>query len=417
MLIYLSGLDEALNIDFQRAVDRIAGVPICALLSGIERLRRALFASPVFAAQPKRILIVLLSEMGSLVLAQAMFAKLKQKYPDAELHILMFKKNREVLDLLDVMPREHVITLNDKSLGQFVPDILRAIKMMRSLKFDVVIDCELFTRVSSIFAYLSGAPKRVGFHSHTQEGLYRGDFITHPVMYNPYRHLSQQFLTMVEAIESSGTPIAKGEAVELSAPPLLQFAEGELQQVGEKLHADFPVLRGKRLLLVYPDGGLLPIRAWPPEYYKQLCSALLQEGYAVALIGLPDAKPLAQEIVAHCAHPHCIDLTGYTKSVRHLLAIFSHAALLITNDGGPGQFSALTRLPTLVFFGPETPALYSPLAPNIHCLYTALSCSPCLTAYNHRNSPCDGNNQCLKLITPEQVLGRARELLNAGSAA
>ena len=117
MLIYLSGLDEALNIDFQRAVDRIAGVPICALLSGIERLRRALFGSPVFAAQPKRILIVLLSEMGSLVLAQAMFAKLKQKYPDAELHILMFKKNREVLDLLGVMPREHVITLNDKSLG------------------------------------------------------------------------------------------------------------------------------------------------------------------------------------------------------------------------------------------------------------------------------------------------------------
>jgi ADP-heptose:LPS heptosyltransferase len=329
----------------------------------------------------------------------------------------MFAKNREVLDLLDVMPREHVITLNDKSLGKFVPDILCALRTMRRLKFDVVIDCELFTRVSSIFAYLSGAPIRVGFHPHTQEGLYRGSYFNRPVMYNPYRHLSQQFLTMVSAIESSGTPIAKAAAAELSAPPLLQFAEGELQQVGDKLHADFPVLVGKKLVLVYPDGGILPIRAWPPEYYKQLCATLLQEGYAVALIGLPDAKPLAQEIVAHCAHAHCIDLTGYTKSVRHLLAIFNHASLLITNDGGPGQFSALTRLPTLVFFGPETPALYSPLAPNIHCLYTALSCSPCLTAYNHRNSPCDGNNQCLKQITAEQVLDKARELLRAGQAA
>ena len=153
------------------------------------------------------------------------------------------------------------------------------------------------------------------------------------------------------------------------------------------------------------------------EYYKKLCAVLLQEGYAVALIGLQDAKPLAQEIVAYCAHPHCIDLTGYTKSIRHLLAIFNHASLLITNDGGPGQFSALTRLPTLVFFGPETPALYSPLAPNIHCLYTSLSCSPCLTAYNHRNSPCDGDNQCLKQITPEQVLDKAHELLNTGRAA
>lgn len=406
-----------MNIDFQRAVDRIAGVPICALLSGFERCRRFLFGSSTLAAPPKKILIILLSEMGSLVLAQPMFAKLRQQYPDAALHILMFAKNREVLDLLGVMPKDHVITISDKSLGALLSDMINAIGVMRALKFDVVIDCELFSRVSSIFAYLSGARVRVGFHPHTQEGLYRGGFINRPVMYNPYRHLSQQFLTMVTAIQPSGTPVAKAPAAELSAPPLLEFAEGELQQVGEKLHADFPVLAGKKLLLIYPDGGILPIRAWPPEYYKKLCDTLLQDGYAVALIGLPDAKPLAQQIVEHCAHPHCIDLTGYTKSVRHLLAIFNHASLLITNDGGPGQFSALTPLPTLVFFGPETPALYSPLAPNIYCLYTSLSCSPCLTAYNHRKSPCDGDNQCLKLITPEQVLSKARELLNTGHTA
>lgn len=382
-------------------------MPLCAMLTAFHRFRPA----SATVEKPQRILIILLSEMGSLVLAQPMFAQLKARYPEASLHILMFQKNREVLDLLGVMPPENVLTISDKSLSAMLSDMWAAWQTMRALKIDVVIDCELFSRVSSIFAYLSGAPIRVGFHPHTQEGLYRGNFITHPVLYNPYRHLSQQFLTMAAAIESSGTPIAKAAAAELSAPPLLQFAEGELQQVGEQLLRDFPMLTGKKLVLVYPDGGLLPIRAWPPEYYKSVCDALLQEGYAIALIGLPDAKPLALEIVAHCAHPLCIDLTGYTKSVRHLLAIFNHAALLITNDGGPGQFSALTRLPTLVFFGPETPALYSPLAPNIHCLYTALSCSPCLTAYNHRLSPCDGNNQCLKQITPEQVLQRARELL------
>lgn len=399
-----------MNIDFQRAVDRLAGVPICGALSWFERLRQ-LFVKPRVMVTPQRILIIILSEMGSLVLAQPMFAKLKQQYPDAELYMLMFKKNREVLDLLDVMPRENVITINDKSLTGFAGDTLSALRTMRQLKFDVVIDCELFTRVSSIFAYLAGAPIHVGFKPHTQEGLYRGDFINRPVLYNPYRHLSQQFLTMVAAIESHGVPLAKALPEELLPPPLLRFAEGELADVWEKLRADFPVVERKKLILIYPDGGLLPIRAWPPAYYKQLCDSLLSEGYAVALIGLPDAKPLAQEIVAHCAHPDCIDLTGYTKSVRHLLAIFNHASLLITNDGGPGQFSALTRLPTLVFFGPETPALYSPLAPNIHCLFVGLSCSPCLTAYNHRNSPCDGNNQCLKQITPEQVLTKAHELL------
>jgi ADP-heptose:LPS heptosyltransferase len=391
-------------------------MPICWILSLLNRVR-CLFSGQPSVAKPKRILIVLLSEMGSLVLAQPMFADLRKRYPEASLHILMFAKNREVLDLLGVMPPENVITIRDKSLSGFAGDTLKAILAMRRIGFDVVIDCELFSRVSAIFSYLSGAAIHVGFQPHTQEGLYRGSFINRPVLYNPYRHLSQQFLTMVEAIASEGRPLAKAAASEVAPPPLLQFAEGEVARITAQLLDDFPILKDKKLVLIYPDGGLLPIRAWPPAYYKQLCDALLQEGYALGLIGLTDAKPLAQEIVAHCKHPLCVDLTGYTKSVRHLLAIFRHASLLVTNDGGPGQFAALTPLPTLVFFGPETPALYSPLAPNIHCLYTALSCSPCLTAYNHRNSPCDGNNQCLQQITPAQVLAKARELLQTGRIA
>lgn len=406
-----------MNIKFQRAVDRLAGVPICALLSLLERLRN-IFGAARPPSPPRRILVILLSEMGSLVLARPMFARLKQKYPGASLHILMFGKNREVLDLMEVMPCENVLTINDKSLGGFASDSLKAIAAMRALKFDVVIDCELFSRVSSIFSWLSGAPLRVGFHPHTQEGLYRGSFINRPVLYNPYRHLSQQLLTMVGAIESATYPNAKGALDEGGlAPPPLAFPPEELQQVAEKLHADFPVVRGRKLVLVYPGGGILPIRAWPREHYLSLCRALLADGCAVGLIGLKEDKPLAQGLVADCGSAQCVDMTGYTQSIRHLLALFNHAALLVTNDGGPGQFAALTGLPTLVFFGPETPALYSPLADNIHCLYANYSCSPCLTAYNHRNSPCDGDNQCLKCIAPGDVLIQARALLADGVAA
>jgi hypothetical protein len=33
-----------------------------------------------------------------------------------------------------------------------------------------------------------------------------------------------------------------------------------------------------------------------------------------------------------------------------------------------------------------------------------LPCSPCLSAYNHRDTPCNGDNQCLKQIDVAQVL-------------
>lgn len=397
-----------MKIGLQRAVDRYAGVPACAALSLLHRLG----PKPVAARPPRRILVILLSEMGSLVLTQPMFAHLKARYPDASIHALLFARNRAVLDLLAVLPGERILTLDDRSLWRLAAGSLKILRTLRALKFDVVIDCELFARVSSLLSGLSGAPLRVGFHRHTQEGLYRGSFINRPVLYNPYRHLSRQFLTLAAAIESETMPPGKDAPdAPCEPPPRLAFPPEELRQVAAQLHADFPALPGRRLVLVYPGGGLLPIRAWPREHYFQLCAALLREGHAVGIIGLPDDKSLGQAIVAHCRSPNCVDLTGYTRSLRHLLALFHHAALLITNDGGPGQFAALTPLPAIILFGPETPRLYGPLAPNAFCFHLPLPCSPCLTAYNHRASPCDGDNQCLKRITPEQVLAQARAML------
>jgi ADP-heptose:LPS heptosyltransferase len=395
-----------MNINFQRAVDRYAGVPICAMLSLVNRL----LPGRPGGVPPKNILVILLSEMGSLVLAQPMFMRVKQQYPDAQLHVLMFAKNREVLDLLAVIPRENVLTLDDSSLKGLAGDSLKAIRRMRKLGIDAVIDCELFARISSIFSYLSGAPLRAGFHPHTQEGLYRGSFINRPVLYNPYRHLTQQFLTLASALESTTDPVAKLLPPPYTgSTPVLVFPREELEQVQRELHASFPTISDKKLVLIYPSGGILPIRAWPLQNYLALSRTLLDQGYAVGVIGMKGDREIAQAVVDHCNSPHCINLAGYTRSVRHLLAVFHRASLLVTNDGGPGQFAALTpQLPAIILFGPETPVLYRSLGDNAYCFHRQLPCSPCLTAYNHRTSPCDGDNQCLKRIAPARVLAEAR---------
>ena len=90
-------------------------------------------------------------------------------------------------------------------------------------------------------------------------------------------------------------------------------------------------------------------------------------------------------------------------------------SLLITNDGGPGHFATLTPIQTMVFFGPETGRLYGPLGARNLVLESGIACSPCLSAYNHRQTFCDGDNQCLKRIAPDPVLAQALQFL--GSAA
>jgi ADP-heptose:LPS heptosyltransferase len=311
-----------------------------------------------------------------------------------------------------VVPGENVIALDDRSFSRFALSVLRVLRTLRSLRADVAIDCELFARASSIFSFLSGAPVRIGFHRYTQEGLYRGSFLTRPVLYNPYRHISQQFVTLAAAIESASVPSGKfAPTLPVEMPFIKGMPEVEIRDRIAKLRADFPALQDRSLVLVYASGGILPIRAWPLDHYKELCASLLNDGHAIALIGLPQDAPLSESIVAHCQSRLCINLCGYTDSMRHLVALFHRAALLISNDGAPGQFAAITSLPAIVLFGPETPVLYQPLASNVHSLYLSLPCSPCLTAYNHRNSPCDGDNQCLKQISPARVLEMARELL------
>jgi len=397
-----------MKIDTQRFIDRYAGTIICRILSLYHRLIKKGDDAP----QPRKILIILLSEMGALVLANAMFQRLKEKYPQAELHVMMFAKNREVVELLEIVPAENILTIDDNSMRTFARDMLKVISAMRRLKFDAVIDCELFSRISSILSFLSGAAVRIGFHPHTQEGLYRGNFMNRPVLYNPYHHISRQFLTLVEAIDSATCPKAKREMpVGNPAAFVIRIEPPEIENAKKRLLEKAPEIEGKKIVLIYPGGGLLPIRAWPLAYYCRLTAELLQRGYAVCVIGLAEDKETAAKILSHNPNPSCVDLTGYTKTIRELMLIFHFSALLITNDGGPGHFAAMTPIPAIIFYGPETPTLYGTIGKNAVNLFLGLSCSPCVTAYNHRKSPCDGDNLCLKKIEPDRVLSKALEIL------
>ena len=405
-----------MNIDVQRRIDRWLGIPLCAAVSALEAAFGKAGGAAAAEQAPRAIVVILLSEMGSLVLAHDMFARIRQRYPHAQLHALLFGKNREILDLLGVVRAENVHTVDDRSATALLSSLWRAVKALRQANVDVAIDCELFSRISSLLSYASGAAVRVGFHRHTQEGLYRGSHINRRVPYNPYQHISAQFLALARAIDSKAVPKSKlPMALSGKPPPQVQLDPQLMAAVARRLVNDFPEIAGRPLVLVYPGGGILPIRAWPLASYAALCDGLVADGCAVAVIGLKDDTALAQELVsrvkAGAPSSQVIDLTGYTRSIAELLALFHVAQLLVTNDGGPGQFAALTPIWTLMLFGPETPALYAPLTPRCHSFYSQWPCSPCLTAYNHRSSYCDGDNQCLKVIAPEAVLAKSRECL------
>ena len=70
----------------------------------------------------------MLSEMGSMVLAGPMFARIQAHHPGAQIHILQLKRNQSVARLLGLAPETHLHGIDDSGLFS----LLRKIKFKYS---------------------------------------------------------------------------------------------------------------------------------------------------------------------------------------------------------------------------------------------------------------------------------------------
>ena len=180
-------------------IDCWLGIPICFILTVVEKLRKVFSLKNMKGFKIKKILFLELSEIGSAILAYPAIERIKELFPQAELYFLIFEKNKEAIYVLNTLPKENILTIRDDNLILFLHDTLKNISKIRKKKVDVIIDLELFARITSLLSYLSGARILVGFYRFCLEGLYRGELLTHKVSYNPYIHISRNFLSLVNS--------------------------------------------------------------------------------------------------------------------------------------------------------------------------------------------------------------------------
>jgi len=403
-----------MHIDTMRFVDRWAGMPLTFLLTGLLKLRR-LFR-PEAPASPRRILWIELSEMGSTILVDPALRKMRTRL-ECDLYFAIFRKNRASLDLLGTIPAANIFTLRESNILLLLLDTLRFFFWTRKNRIDTVIDLELFSRFTALLTGVSGAVNRVGFYSFHNEGLYRGELLTHRVMYNPHIHIAKNFIALVNALLCNRleVPYSK-EAVgdDEIRLPVLEFSPEQQETIHGCIQERAPRYdrQHHRLVLINPNASeLLPQRRWMPERYIGLINKILAEGedILVLLTGAPGEQQEAAAMCTQTGSDRCINFAGATP-LQQLPVLYSLAELMVTNDSGPGHFSSITRLPTFVLFGPETPALYGSLG-NSTPIFAGLACSPCVSAANHRKTPCT-DNKCLQAITIDQVFTLIKPLLS-----
>jgi ADP-heptose:LPS heptosyltransferase len=408
-----------MQIDTLRWLDRYLGIPLCWILSSTRRIHSVVPPKPVLP-KPHKVLIIKLSEMGSTVLAYPALAELKRRYPDVKFYFLVFAKNAAMMEILKLAPTENIIKVDYATFGTLIRSGLAAMQRLFRERIDTAIDMDLFSRLTMLISFVVCRGNRVGFHRYNDEGLYRGDLLTHRVLYSPHIHTSAAFTSLVRSLfeKSYEEPYYRGPVNPDELSGLEHIPEAaDLASVRHKLRSAGIEPDSSIVILINPNSSdIFPLRKWPLKNYGQLCRQLLDTipDCALVITGVASEKPDAKYILEQVHSPRCIDFTGMTN-FRELLALYSLAAVMVTNDSGPAHFASLLRLPTLVFFGPETPRLYSPIGDKHKNMYSHFACSPCVSVYNGKKSPCQ-ENRCLMAITPEAALKEVLSSLNEAAA-
>jgi ADP-heptose:LPS heptosyltransferase len=395
-----------MKVDTMRNVDYYFGVPLCFALTIVKKIF-SLFSSNGTGPRSTNILLVEMSEMGSTILADPAMRKLKRVL-NANLYFAIFKKNSPSLDLLGTIPKENIYTIDDSGFLPLTSDAFKFLFWTRRNRIDAVVDMELFSRFTALLTGLSGAKKTVGFHAFFNEGLYRGDLLTHKVSYSPHMHISKNFIALANALISDKAEMPYSKTFvsddEITLPKVTVHEEAKeaiLRKI-KNVYPDYDKGRHRILLFNANASELLPIRRWPQGNYISLIRMIVERypKVVILLTGGKSERPGLETITTAVQSDRCVNFAGHTN-LSELPALYSLAAFMLSNDSGPPHFASVTEMPTFVFFGPETPKLYGPLG-NATPIYAGLACSPCVSAANHRKTACK-DNVCLQVITPEQV--------------
>ena len=159
-----------------------------------------------------------------------------------------------------------------------------------------------------------------------------------------------------------------------------------------------------RLVIIHP-GAQLPSRRWPAARFAAVADALADDGWQIAITGVPSESALTTEVRQAMRHT-AIDLTGAT-SLGELAALVQRARLLVCNDTGISHISAAVRCPSVVIASGSDTHRWSPSDRDRHIVLADYPpCRPC--AFRD----CPYGHPCALNISVKDVVDQARMQLS-----
>ncbi len=247
---------------------------------------------------------------------------------------------------------------------------------------------------SALAPYLAGIPQRTGFAGEARL-----------VLLNDLRFGERRLPRMIDRCGALTVP--KGEAIPADWPkPELVVRTAEAREWREQRG----LTDDGRPVIAFAPGAVGPSKRWPAEYFGELARSLTAEGHTVWVLGSPNERTLAAEIV-RLAGPRAHDLTS--NDLRNAILALRLARTAVSNDSGLVHVAAAMGTPTIGIFGPTSHWHWAPLNPLAAVIETQtdVPCRPC-----HKPHCRMVHHRCMRDIGPRDVLTALRRALATAPA-
>ncbi len=328
----------------------------------------------------KKFLIIGPSWVGDMIMAQALFIRLREIHPDAVIDVIAPGWSRPILER---MPE--VSKALDLPIGHGVFGLTQRRRIGRQLRGQGYAQAFVLPNSwkSALIPWFARIPKRTGWRGEMRYGLLNDlrvlDKTRLPLMV-------QRFVSLAE----EGTTLSYRN-------PQLVARDNRL----EELLTEYKLTLEHPVLTLCPGAEFGPAKQWPARHYAEVANHLISQGWRVWVMGSAADKNIADAITTGIKK-------GFSGSIHNLcgrttledaIDLIAATDQVISNDSGLMHIAAALQKPLVAIYGPTSPGFTPPLCDTAKIVSISVECGPCF----QRTCP-EKHHRCMEDLTPDMVI-------------
>jgi ADP-heptose:LPS heptosyltransferase len=318
-----------------RRVDRVLGSPLLRLIAAVRRRRE-------MPRDFRHIGIMVFETIGDSLLAGTIIASLRASFPRVRVTVFGSQGNAGALALIDGIDQVVSVPLTQP---------LAAMRAVRSVPVDVMIDVGQWPRWYALLCALSRSRHTIGFATPGQARHFAFDTV---VAHRRDVHEVENFQALLRPL-GDVTPVAPARA--------LRRAQD----------APLGLVPSSPFVVFHPWAGGFnsPAREWPHAHWVELARRVSEAGYAVLVSGAPADEARAAEFVEACAGVADVRSISGRCDLPALAAVLRRASAAVCVNTGVMHLAALLDVPLVALHGPTSRLRWGPVGAHAIALAPA----------------------------------------------